>query len=67
MFDATSPPHPTAALSVFGLGDIGCVSPSLASRGRAMVGGDTNPSPVDLLHRGTAPVADESINMPRTL
>ena len=50
------------ALSVFGLGYVGCVSAAcLASRGFPVVGVDVNPSKIDFLRRGQTPVFEERI------
>ncbi|MFF0309411.1 nucleotide sugar dehydrogenase [Streptosporangium sp. NPDC004379] len=49
-------------ISVFGLGYVGCVSAAcLASAGHEVVGVDVNPSKVDLVARGLAPVVEERI------
>jgi GDP-mannose 6-dehydrogenase len=50
------------AVSVFGLGYVGCVSAAcLASRGHAVVGVDVNPQKTDFLRQGIAPVVEERI------
>lgn len=50
------------AVSVFGLGYVGCVSAAcLASRGHPVVGVDLNPTKVEFLRRGQAPVVEERI------
>lgn len=52
--------HP--ALSIFGLGYVGCVSAAcLASRGHRVVGVDVDPKKLELLRRGVAPVVEERI------
>jgi len=49
-------------ISVFGLGYVGSVSAAcLAARGHEVVGVDVNPSKVDLVARGRAPVVEERI------
>ena len=49
-------------ISVFGLGYVGCVSAAcLAARGHEVVGVDVNPTKVDLVSRGQAPVVEERI------
>lgn len=50
------------AVSVFGLGYVGCVSAAcLAARGHAVVGVDVNPQKVEFLAQGKAPVVEERI------
>jgi len=50
------------ALSVFGLGYVGCVSAAcFASRGHRVVGVDLDPAKVDRLGRGVAPIVEEHI------
>jgi GDP-mannose 6-dehydrogenase len=49
-------------ISVFGLGYVGSVSAAcLAERGHEVVGVDVNPTKVELLSRGQAPVVEERI------
>ena len=49
-------------ISVFGLGYVGSVSAAcLAARGHEVVGVDVNPTKVELLTRGRAPVVEERI------
>ena len=49
-------------ISVFGLGYVGCVSAAcLAARGHEVVGVDVNPTKIDLITRGQAPVVEERI------
>jgi GDP-mannose 6-dehydrogenase len=49
-------------ISVFGLGYVGCVSAAcLAARGNEVVGVDVNPTKIDLITRGQAPVVEERI------
>ena len=55
-------PRRTPAVSVFGLGYVGCVSAvCFASRGHAVVGVDPNPDKVALLRAGKAPVVEEHL------
>ncbi len=50
------------AVSVFGLGYVGCVSAAcLASRGHRVVGVDVNPDKVESLRQGRCPVVEEEI------
>jgi GDP-mannose 6-dehydrogenase len=50
------------AVSVFGLGYVGCVSAAcLASRGHRVVGVDVNPDKVESLQQGRSPVVEEKI------
>ena len=50
------------AVSVFGLGYVGCVSAAcLASRGHAVIGVDVNPDKVESLRQGRSPVVEERI------
>ncbi|MEW5813235.1 MAG: nucleotide sugar dehydrogenase [Actinomycetota bacterium] len=50
------------AVSVFGLGYVGCVSAvCLASRGHRVIGVDVNPDKVEALRRGVSPVIEERI------
>ena len=56
--EANSP----AAISVFGLGYVGCVSAAcFASRGHAVIGVDANPQKTEFLSQGKAPVVEERI------
>jgi GDP-mannose 6-dehydrogenase len=49
-------------LSVFGLGYVGTVSAAcFAARGHEVVGVDVNPSKVDLIRSGTAPIVEEGL------
>ncbi|MPZ79808.1 MAG: nucleotide sugar dehydrogenase [Actinophytocola sp.] len=49
-------------ISVFGLGYVGCVSAAcLAARGNEVVGVDVNPTKIDLITSGHAPVVEERI------
>ncbi len=49
-------------VSVFGLGYVGCVSAAcLAELGHSVVGVDVNPTKVDLVGQGIAPVVEERI------
>ncbi|HWM02145.1 MAG TPA: nucleotide sugar dehydrogenase [Actinophytocola sp.] len=49
-------------ISVFGLGYVGCVSAAcLAARGNEVVGVDVNPTKIDLIMSGQAPVVEERI------
>jgi GDP-mannose 6-dehydrogenase len=50
------------ALSIFGLGYVGCVSAAcFASRGHQVIGVDPNPQKIDMLRDGRAPVVEERI------
>jgi GDP-mannose 6-dehydrogenase len=50
------------AVSVFGLGYVGCVSAAcLASRGHRVVGVDANPQKTEFLRQGKAPVVEDRI------
>jgi GDP-mannose 6-dehydrogenase len=50
------------AVSVFGLGYVGCVSATcLAARGHHVVGVDANPDKIEFLRRGQSPVVEERI------
>jgi GDP-mannose 6-dehydrogenase len=50
------------ALSVFGLGYVGCVSAAcLASRGHQVVGVDVDPKKLELLRCGKAPIVEQRI------
>ena len=50
------------AVSVFGLGYVGCVTAAcLADRGLRVVGVDVSPSKVDLVNRGLATIVEEGI------
>ncbi|HKE66058.1 MAG TPA: nucleotide sugar dehydrogenase [Micromonosporaceae bacterium] len=49
-------------ISVFGLGYVGCVSAAcLASQGHEVVGVDVNPTKIELISRGQAPLVEERI------
>ncbi len=49
-------------ISVFGLGYVGCVSAAcLAARGHEVVGVDVNPTKIELIGRGQAPLVEERI------
>lgn len=49
-------------ISVFGLGYVGCVSAAcLAARGNEVVGVDVNPTKIELITSGQAPVVEERI------
>ena len=50
------------AVSVFGLGYVGCVSAAcLAARGHAVIGVDANRDKIEFLRRGQSPVVEERI------
>ncbi|RJO75653.1 nucleotide sugar dehydrogenase [Nocardia panacis] len=50
------------AISVFGLGYVGCVSAAcLAARGNSVVGVDVNPEKTEFIRQGRAPVVEERI------
>jgi GDP-mannose 6-dehydrogenase len=50
------------AVSVFGLGYVGCVSAAcLAARGHAVIGVDANPDKIEFLRQGRSPVVEERI------
>ena len=50
------------AVSVFGLGYVGCVSAAcLASQGHRVIGVDVNPDKIDAVARGASPVVEERI------
>ena len=50
------------AISVFGLGYVGCVSAAcLAARGHAVIGVDANPDKIEFLRQGQSPVVEERI------
>ena len=50
------------AVSVFGLGYVGCVSAAcLAARGHAVIGVDTNSDKTEFLRQGQSPVVEERI------
>jgi GDP-mannose 6-dehydrogenase len=49
-------------ISVFGLGYVGCVSAAcLASRGNQVIGVDVNPTKIEMVSRGQAPLVEELI------
>ena len=49
-------------LSIFGLGDVGCVSAAcFAARGHTVIGLDANPQKTEFLAAGKAPVVEERI------
>ena len=50
------------AISVFGLGYVGCVSAAcLAARGHAVIGVDANPDKIEFLRQGQSPIVEERI------
>lgn len=52
----------SSAVSVFGLGYVGCVSAAcLASRGRRVIGVDVNPAKLDGLRHGRSPIVESEI------
>src|SRR5699024_9407339 len=54
--------EPSGAVSILGLGYVGCVSAAgLAMRGRPVVGVDVNPAKTRFVREGRAPVVEESI------
>ncbi len=61
--DAVAPARTgLVAVSVFGLGYVGCVSAAcLAARGHMVIGVDANPDKIQLVRRGQAPVVEERI------
>jgi GDP-mannose 6-dehydrogenase len=55
-------PSALPALSIFGLGYVGCISAAcFASRGHRVVGVDVDPQKLELLQRGEAPIVEERI------
>lgn len=51
-----------SAISVFGLGYVGCVTAAcLASRGHRVVGVDVNPDKLEALSRGRSPIVEDEI------
>lgn len=51
-----------SAISVFGLGYVGCVSAAcLASRGHRVIGVDVNPDKLEALSRGRSPIVEDEI------
>lgn len=64
LYDAAqeSSAKPVPALSVFGLGYVGCVSAAcFAARGHQVIGVDVNPTKMQFLREGKAPVIEERI------
>ena len=57
-----NPQDGASAISIFGLGYVGCVSAAcFASRGRTVIGVDVNPEKTAFLAAGKAPVVEERI------
>lgn len=55
-------PETKSAISVFGLGYVGCVSAAcLASRGHHVIGVDVNPAKLDGLRHGRSPIVESEI------
>lgn len=53
---------PDLAVSVFGLGYVGCVSAAcFAARGNAVIGVDVNPQKTEFIRQGRTPVVEERI------